>query len=212
MMDRDKGEMVGFDMDLLHEVAERAGFDYDLKLLDFPGIIPALQSGSADIAIAGIYITAVRDKVVDFSDPYYHSGLKLMVAADSPIESLNDLAGKSVATKTGSTSAKYLNDEAPDDAEIVPFPTSSAMYLALKQGAVDAVLYDLPNISYFVKTGGEGQVKLVGPLYEGADNGLAFPENSPWVDKVNTALASMKADGTYDELYKKWFGEMPPSE
>ena len=76
MMDQDSGKMVGFDMSILREVAKRAGFDYNLKTMDFNGIIPALQTGNADIALAGITITDKREKIVDFSDPYYDSGLQ----------------------------------------------------------------------------------------------------------------------------------------
>ena len=208
MRDDESGEMVGFDMDLLKEIAERAGFEYDLKLLDFPGIIPALQTGSADIAIAGIYITDERSKIVDFSDPYYHSGMKLLVRSDSDIESLEDLDGKKVSTKIGSTSYEYLERNVGDRAEIAPYPSTETMYMALTGGAVDAVLYDMPNLSFFASRSG-ADVRIVGPLYEGADNGMAFPKNSEWVAKVNDALASMKADGTYDQIYKKWFGELP---
>src|SRR5699024_5724087 len=73
MLDQESGEMVGFDMDILAEVAKRAGFDYNLKTMSFSGIIPALQTGSADVAIAGMSITDARDEVVDFTTPYYHS-------------------------------------------------------------------------------------------------------------------------------------------
>lgn len=82
MMDRDSGEMVGFDMDILREVAKRAGFDYRLQTMSFNGIIPALQTGSVDVAIAGITITEKRERIVDFSAPYYDSGLRLLVPAD----------------------------------------------------------------------------------------------------------------------------------
>ncbi|MDX1607408.1 MAG: transporter substrate-binding domain-containing protein, partial [Candidatus Competibacterales bacterium] len=78
MMDQETGEMIGFDMDILSEVAKRAGFDYQLQTMDFNGIIPALQTGNVDIAIAGITITEEREKIVDFSDPYYDSGLRLL--------------------------------------------------------------------------------------------------------------------------------------
>lgn len=213
MRDQETGEMIGFDMDILAEVAERAGFDYDLETMDFQGIIPALQTGNKEIAIAGITITEEREEVVDFSDPYYDSGLRLLVkAGDDSIQTVDDLAGKSVGTKTGSTSHDYLRNELGDDVNIEPYPGSSDMYQALLGNAVDAVLYDAPNVGYFAQTRGEGEVKTVGPLYEGQQYGLALLEGSEWVDDVNEALASMKEDGTYDEIYKKWFGSLPDDE
>jgi len=214
MRDRETGEMVGFDMDILAEVAERAGFEYELETMDFQGIIPALQTGNKDIAIAGITITEEREQVVDFSDPYYDSGLRLLVPANNDdIDTVEDLSGHSVGTKTGSTSHNFLRKRLEaEDVTIEPYPGSSDMYQALLGGAVDAVLYDAPNVGYFAQTRGDGRVKTVGPLYEGQQYGIALLEGSEWLEPVNEALAAMKADGTYDEIYEKWFGEAPDSD
>jgi glutamine transport system substrate-binding protein len=210
MLDQETGEMVGFDMDILAEVAKRAGFDYNLRTMDFNGIIPALQARNADIALAGITITDEREKIVDFSDPYYDSGLRLLVGANNDsITEVSDLEGKTIGTKIGSTSANYLEENLGDKATITPYPGSADMYMALLAGSVDAVFYDAPNVGYFSKTQGEGRAKVVGPLYEGQQYGIALAEGSEWLDEVNAALASMKEDGTYDEIYTKWFGEAP---
>ncbi|HKJ95836.1 MAG TPA: transporter substrate-binding domain-containing protein [Gammaproteobacteria bacterium] len=212
MMDQDSGKMVGFDMDILSEVAKRAGFDYKLRTMDFNGIIPALQTGNADVAIAGITITDKREKIVDFTDPYYDSGLRILVPANSDVKTLDDLKGMKIGTKIGSTSYDYLQKKFGDSADITPYPGSSDMYLALNSGSVDAVFYDAPNVSYFAKTKGKGRVKTVGPLYEGQKYGIAFKDGSKWVEPANKALASMKDDGTYADIYKKWFGELPPKQ
>ncbi|SDY81363.1 transporter substrate-binding domain-containing protein [Citreimonas salinaria] len=207
MMDPETGEMTGFDMELIRELADRAGFEVDINTMDFNGIIPAVQTGNVDIAIAGITITDERDQVVDFSDPYYDSGLQILVAAgNDEIETIEDLEGMTIGTKVGSTSFDYLTERFGDDATITPYPGSSDMYLALMGGNVDAVFYDAPNVAYFAKTRGEGRVKVVGPLYEGQQYGIAFPEGSDLVAPVNEALAAMREDGTYDEIYSNWFG------
>jgi len=211
MMDQETGEMVGFDMDILAEVAERAGFDYELTTMDFNGIIPALQTGNAHVAIAGITITEEREKIVDFTDPYYDSGLRILKRSDDDgIEDLEDLAGKKIGTKIGSTSYDFLQNQFGDGADITPYPGSADMYMALMSGSVDAVFYDAPNVGYFAKTKGGDRVTTTGPLYEGQQYGLAFVEGSEWVDDANAALAAMKEDGTYAEIYEKWFGEAPP--
>lgn len=210
MMDEKTGEMVGFDMDIISEVAERAGFEYDLNTMDFNGIIPALQTGNVDIAIAGITITDEREEIVDFSDPYYDSGLRILVRADNDsVESIEDLEGLEVGTKIGSTSYDFLTSELEDNDGVTPYPGSSDMYMALMSRSIDAVFYDAPNVGYFAQTKGEGRVKTVGRLYEGQQYGIALKQGSEWVDKVNEALASMKEDGSYDEIYEKWFGELP---
>lgn len=210
MMDTETGKMIGFDMEIIREVADRAGFEIDLNTMDFNGIIPALQTGNVDIAIAGITITDEREEIVDFSDPYYDSGLRLLVReSNDDIKEFDDLEGKKIGTKIGSTSYDYLVKNLEADDGVTPYPGSSDMYMALMSQAVDAVFYDAPNVGYFARTKGEGKVKTVGPLYEGQQYGIALIEGSKWVDEVNTALAAMKEDGTYKTIYEKWFGPMP---
>ncbi len=209
MMDQETGEMIGFDMEIIAEVAKRAGFEYDLQTMDFNGIIPALQTGNVDIAIAGITITEEREQIVDFSDPYYDSGLRILVREGSDMKELSDLEGKKIGTKIGSTSYDFLMANLEADDGVTPYPGSSDMYMALMSQAIDAVFYDAPNVGYFARTKGEGKVTTVGPLYEGQQYGIALVEGSEWVDEVNAALASMKEDGTYKSIYEKWFGPMP---
>ncbi|MFU1518585.1 transporter substrate-binding domain-containing protein [Vreelandella alkaliphila] len=213
MMDPETGEMIGFDMDIINAVAERAGFDVNLTTMEFSGIIPAVQTGSQEIALAGITITDERAEVVDFSAPYYDSGLQIIVRADNEeVSSLEDLAGLTIATKIGSTSYDFLQQELGEDADITPYPGTADMYMALLGRNVDAVLYDAPNVAYFSQTRGEGRTKVVGPLYEGQQYGIVFHKGSEWVEPTNEALASMREDGTYDEIYTKWFGEAPSAE
>ncbi|ONF43105.1 amino acid ABC transporter substrate-binding protein [Marinobacter lutaoensis] len=209
MMDQKSGEMIGFDMEIIAEVAKRAGFDYELQTMDFNGIIPALQTGNVDIAIAGITITEEREKIVDFSDPYYDSGLRILVRKGSDVDEFSDLEGMKIGTKIGSTSYDYLMANLENDDGVTPYPGSSDMYMALMSRAVDAVFYDAPNVGYFARTKGQGKVMTVGPLYEGQQYGIALVDGSEWVDDVNQALAAMKEDGTYKAIYEKWFGPMP---
>src|SRR5699024_9906348 len=213
VIDQETGEMTGFDMDILAEVADRAGFDYELNTMAFKGIIPALQTGSADAAIAATTITDTRAEVVDFTIPYYQSGLRIMVRSDNDtIEDMDDLEGLSISTKIGSTSYDYLTDKFGDDADIKPYDTTAQMYMALLSGNVEASVYDAPNVSYYVKTKSEGRAKTVGPLYEAQPYGIVFTQGSEWVEPANEALQSMKDDGTYAEIYKKWFGKLPPED
>jgi glutamine transport system substrate-binding protein len=210
MMDQESGEMIGFDMEIIREVADRAGFDINLNTMDFNGIIPALQTGSVDIAIAGITITDKRSKIVDFSDPYYDSGLRILVRnSENDVQEFDDLEGMKIGTKIGSTSYDYLTKNLDDNDGVTPYPGSSDMYMALMSGAVDAVFYDSPNVGYFARTKGEGKVKTVGPLYEGQQYGIAFRKGSKWVEKANHALKEMREDGTYKSIYEQWFGPLP---
>lgn len=210
MMDQETGEMIGFDMEIIREVADRAGFDINLTTMDFNGIIPALQTGNVDIAIAGITITDERGKIVDFSDPYYDSGLRILVRQDNDeVTEISDLEGLKVGSKIGSTSYDFLMKNLDQNDGVTPYPGSSDMYMALMSRSVDAVFYDAPNVGYFASTKGEGRVKTVGELYEGQQYGIALKKGSEWVDEVNEALSAMKEDGTYKTIYEKWFGPMP---
>lgn len=213
MMDPETGEMIGFDMDIINEIADRAGFEVNLTTMEFAGIIPAVQTGSQEIAIAGVTITEERAEIVNFSDPYYDSGLQIIVRADNDdVETIDDLVGLSIATRIGSTSYDFLQEELGDSADITPYPGNSDMYMALLGRNVDAAFYDAPNVSYFAQTRGEGRTKVVGPLYEGQQYGIVFNRNSEWLEPANEALAAMHEDGTYDDIYTQWFGESPDGE
>ncbi|HBB1252647.1 TPA: transporter substrate-binding domain-containing protein, partial [Escherichia coli] len=99
---------VGFDVDLWAAIAKELKLDYELKPMDFSGIIPALQTKNVDLALAGITITDERKKAIDFSDGYYKSGLLVMVKANNnDVKSVKDLDGKVVAVKSGTGSVDY---------------------------------------------------------------------------------------------------------
>jgi glutamine transport system substrate-binding protein len=213
MLDSETGEMIGFDMEIINEVAERAGFEVNLTTMQFAGIIPAVQTGNQEIAIAGVTITEERAEIVDYSDPYYDSGLRIIVrAGNDNVETIEDLEGLSIATRIGSTSYDFLQENLGDSADITPYPGNSDMYMALLGRNVDAAFYDAPNVSYFARTRGEGRTKVVGPLYAGQQYGIVFNKGSEWVEPTNEALAAMREDGTYAEIYEKWFGEAPSEE
>ena len=99
---------MGFDVDLWAAIAKELKLDYELKPMDFSGIIPALQTKNVDLALAGITITDERKKAIDFSDGYYKSGLLVMVKANNnDVKSVKDLDGKVVAVKSGTGSVDY---------------------------------------------------------------------------------------------------------
>ena len=204
-LDPETGEYVGFDMDLIDAIAKEIGFEYELKPMDYAGITPALQTGNLDIAIAGITITPERAETVDLSDPYYDAGTAIMVREDSDIQTKEDLAGKVVATKTGTSSYDYVK-EMDEIKEVVPFPNIDQAYMELQKGTADAVVFDLPSLIYYVKTNPQAGMRVLDDLLEGQTFGIALPKGSPLTNEVNMALAKLKEDGTYDEIFNKWFG------
>ena len=201
-------EYVGFDIDLWKEIAKDLKIDYKLQPMDFSGILPALQTHNVDVALAGITIKDERKKVIDFSDGYYDSGFTLMVPVDSTIKGPDDLKGKTLAVKTGTSSFDYAKANFKDT-DLRAFPNIDNAYLELATGRVDAAMHDTPNVLYYIHTAGKSRVKAVGPQMMAQQYGIAFPKGSPLVAKVNAEIAKIKADGRYAAIYKKWFGVEP---
>ena len=199
---------VGFDIDMWDAIAKDLGVEFELRPMDFAGIIPALQTGQVDVALAGITITDERKQAIDFSDGYYDSGNLLMVATDSPIQSLDDLAGKTIAVKTG-TAASDWAEQNLKDTTLRKFPNIDNAYLELRTGNVDGAFHDTPNILYYINTAGNGQVRSAGDQVMAQQYGIAFPKGSELVARVNDILAKMREDGRYDAIYEKWFGTKP---
>ncbi|MFD1849824.1 glutamine ABC transporter substrate-binding protein [Oceanobacillus bengalensis] len=204
------GELVGFDIELIKAIAEEAGFEItngEIETTNFDGIIPGLQTGQFEIAIAGISITEERAQVIDYSDPYYESGLAIGVQSDNEeINGLEDLEGKTIATRLGSTSSAFIKENI-EGAEPNEYEQLDQAYLAVENGSADAILYDAPNVKYYIATTGAGKLKVVGDLYQAEDYGIAITKgNEELVEAINDALATLRENGTYDEIYNKWFG------
>jgi len=201
---------VGFDVDLWDAIAKELKLDYTLKPMDFSGIIPALQTRNVDLALAGITITEERKKAIEFSDGYYKSGLQVMVRNnENDIKGIRDLNGKVVAVKSGTGSVEYAKANIKSK-NLRQFPNIDSAYMELGTNRADAVLHDTPNILYFIHTAGKGRFKAVGDSIEAQQYGIAFPKGSDDLrEKVNGALKTLKENGTYNTLYKKWFGTEP---
>ena len=201
------GVYVGFDIELWDAAAKIMGVKYKLQPMDFNGLIPALQTHNLDAALAGITIKDERKKVVDFSQPYYESGLSVLVRADSKIMSSDQLDGKKVATKQATSSVDYLKAHAPK-AEVSSFPNIDNAFLELQAGRVEAVVFDTPVVAYYAASAGKGTTKVLAPpLISGEFYGFAFSKGSDLTAKFDAALKTMKENGQYKTIYEKWFGK-----
>ncbi len=207
-----KGGPRGFDIDLMNEIGKRAGFEVEYENVPFDSILRGLDTDLFDAAISAMTITKEREQQIDFSDPYFNADQALLVASDSEVQSLDDLADAPVGVQAGSTGqieAEALLD-GEQIGEIVPYRTIGVAFVALEDEKVEGVIYDLSAAhGKIVESGGE--IRFVEPISTGEQYGIAFPKDSPLVDPVNQALAEIKDDGTYEKLYKKWLG-MPPEE
>lgn len=204
------GEYTGIDIDLINAIAEDQGFDIEFNPMDFGGIIPALQAGQLDIAIAGMSITDERKEVVDFSDPYFDAGLTLVVQADnSEITSLEDLEGKTVAVKSGTTGAQFARDNEEEFGyEITQFEDSPAMFQEVSNGNADVLLEDYPVIAYAIAESGL-DLKTTGERLTGDQYGIAVlkGENAEVLEKINAGLQALRDSGEYDEILNKYISE-----
>lgn len=200
-------EFTGFDIDLIRAIGKQMGYKVEVQNMGFDALIPALNSGNIDVAIAGMSITEERKKVVAFSDPYYTSGLIIMVDKNNnDIKSIEDLEGKRIACQIGTTGEKKSRSVA--GATVTAFNTQSEASMELKNGGADAVINDAPVVDYYLQQGGAEVAKTVGEKMEAEDYGIAVKkENAELVAGINKAMAELKANGEFDKIYKKWFGE-----
>ncbi len=208
--DEKSKEFTGFDMDLIRAVAKEMGYKKcTIKNMGFDALIPALTAGNIDVAIAGMTITDARKEKVNFSQPYYKSGLALAVAKDNKdINSIDDLKVKNMAVQLGTTGASRA--EKITGVKISTFNTSDLACMELKNKNVDAVISDLPVLQYFLQKGGSSYAKIVGkPLTDEAYGIAVAKKNTKLVKEIDAALDSLKKKGEYQKLYTKWFGKMP---
>ncbi|MFV0513692.1 MAG: transporter substrate-binding domain-containing protein [Jhaorihella sp.] len=309
------GSDTGFSMDLLAALADKLGWEYRISRVEiFADMLRAVADGDADLAIANISITAARETEMDFSQPIFESGLRIMVPGDqasSPalwralmsrdllaaiaiafvvltgggmamwyferraqpyfdrparqalfpsfwwalnlvvnggfeervprtpfgrlfgvflvisslfvvslfvarittvmtvdaingsVNSVSDLYGKRVGTIEGSTAAGFL-----DRREItwLGYAGLDGLIEGFETGALDAVVFDAPILSYYATHEGRSTAEMVGPIFLRENYGIVFPTGSPLVEDVNQALLALREDGTYEAIYRRWFG------
>jgi polar amino acid transport system substrate-binding protein len=131
------------------------------------------------------------------------------VREDSDIETLAELDGMRIGVQSGTTGEEYTRNNLPEGATVVPFENILQAMQALQAGEVDGVVNDLP-ISADIVLDETRELKIVEELSTDEQYGFAFNQENPGLrDAVNAALAEIKADGTYDDIYRKWFGETP---
>ncbi len=310
------GNYSGFSIDLIKELAERNNYQVEFTYNTvFKDMLKSVETGEVDLAIANISITEQREKVMDFSQPIYNSGLRVLVQSDKinknifkviwesgillflagallvlllvahlvwffergkkmkhnyfrddyfggiwdafwwafiiatmggfeneqpkhyigralalfwvltslffvstltakittsltlselsgDIESYKDLSRFKVGAPEGTTISEFLDNE---DINYIPFEDFSKALTALESREVEAVVGDAAVVERYIKNHDNKNIKLVGPLFAKDDIGIAFSENSPYFENINSALIKMKRDGSYDQLVKKHF-------
>lgn len=204
------GQPVGFDIDLMNEIGRRANLQVEYQNVTFDGIIPGLGSNLYDASISAMTITEERAQQVDFSDPYFDADQSLMVKSGSDIQSTEDLSEATVGVQIGTTGAMETQALADDGnvANVRTFDTIEDAFTALENSQVDAVINDFPVSADKAQTS-NGSLEVVQTIPTGEQYGIAFPKDSELTGQVNEALQEIKDDGTYADIYEKWFGQEP---
>ncbi|WP_294066008.1 basic amino acid ABC transporter substrate-binding protein [uncultured Fusobacterium sp.] len=199
----DKGEVTGFDIELVNELGKV--MDADVKVLDmsFDGLLPALQMKKVDLVIAGMTATEERKKTVSFTQPYYTASQVIIVKeGNNSIKSFDDLKGKKVAVMLGFTGDTIVSEI--EGVNVERFNAAYAGIMALQADKVEAVVLDSEPAKNYVKQN-PGLV-LAEADAEQEEYAIALRKNDKaLLEKVEKALAEVKANGTYDALIKKYF-------
>ncbi|WHX44731.1 transporter substrate-binding domain-containing protein [Bacillus pumilus] len=200
------GNYEGIDVDLINAIAKDQDFKVKLEAMDFSGIIPAMQAGQLDVGMGGMSITDERKKKVDFSDPYFDAGLTVVVKKDSSIKLIDDLKGKKLAVKNGTTGAKFASDNADKYGyEVVQFNDSPSMFQEVSNGNADALIEDYPVITYAIAQQ-DLKLKTVGDRLNGDQYGISVMKgkNQDLLKKINKGLENLKKNGEYDKIIDKY--------
>jgi polar amino acid transport system substrate-binding protein len=202
------GEWVGFDVDLAHAMAAQMGLEPELVVVDETTRISFLQEDKIDLAVASMNHTRSRDEAVDFSLTYFWDRQTFLVR-DGEIGSLEGLFGRTVAMNAGSSAIPgwetYVAAQGGEPSEIVEFSDKQAAMQALRDGAVDGYAEDGITLAAFAV--GDDRLLLLSEGFNPVQFGFGVPEgDSEWRDTVNFALQDLWLDGTYHQLYDRWFG------
>ena len=209
-------EMDGFDADIAKEIAKGLDVDIEFVSQEFSGMIAGLQTGKFDMVASQMTITDDRKKEMLFSDPYITNQVKVIVKDDNTeITSVEDFVGKDIGVGLGTNDETYLRNELMPEVGEFNIRTYDDVITSLKDldsGRIDATINNMYALKPIIEANGL-KIKAVGEPIKSDQAGIAVQlGNEPFIEEVNTILADIKADGTYDEIFMKWFGEAPPKD
>jgi len=208
----EKGEIVGFDIDVLKAVAANAGIEVKFVNTPWEGIFNALGQGDRDMIVSAVTITDERKQTMDFSDPYFDAQQLIAIKENSKITKFADLKKLKVGVQTGTTGdeavTKLLGKASTN---IKRFESTPLALKELESGGVDAVVADNGVVIHYVANNPGGKFKTVSDKdFVPEQYGIALKKgNSELQAKLNKGLAGIKADGSYDKIYAQYFGAPP---
>ena len=205
----EKGEIVGFDIDVVKAIAQKAGIEVKFVNTPWEGIFNALLQGDRDLLVSSVTITDERKQTMDFSAPYFDARQLIAVKADSKVSRFDDLVKLKVGVQTGTTGDEAVTKlQGKTSANIKRFESTPLALKELEAGGVDAVVADNGVVIHYVANNAGVKFKTVSDTSFAAEQyGLPVRKgNTELLAKLNKGLADIKADGSYDKIYAQYFG------
>jgi ABC-type amino acid transport substrate-binding protein len=194
--------IVGIDVEIAQALAKKLGKELVIEDMEFNSIIGAVQTGKADIGLAGMTVTEDRLVSVNFSIPYTTASQVIIVREGSDIAGPDDLADKSVGVQESTTGDIYVTDEMPD-ADVQRYSKGVEAVQALIQGKVDAVVIDNEPAKVFVQQ--NPGLQILPEAYTVEEYAIAISKkNEDLLNKINKALKELSDDGTLQSIISKY--------
>ena len=212
----ESGEVLGFSKDVLEAIGAKEGLQFKFVNTPWEGIFATLGKGDADVVSSSVTITDERKQSMDFSDPYFEATQMIVTGTKgSDVKSFADLAKRRVSVQNGTTGDLVMQKlQGKDSTNIKRFDQMPLAMKELLNGGVEAVVGDNGVIQNFVNNNPDVKLRtLVDDGFEKEFYGFAIRKgrDDDLLAKLNAGLAAIKADGTYDRIYAKWFNEVPSS-
>jgi polar amino acid transport system substrate-binding protein len=205
----EKGEIIGFSVDLMNAIAARGGFQIKMVNTPWEGIFNALNQGDRDLLISSLTITEERKQTMDFSTPYFDAHQLMAVPQKSKVAKFDDLKKLKVGVQTGTTGDEVVSKLlGKTNTNVKRFESTPLALAELDSGGVDAVVADNGVIINYVTNNVGAKFRTVNdPAFAPEQYGIAVKKgNAELLAKINQGLETAKADGTYKTIYDKYFG------
>ncbi|MES2958710.1 MAG: basic amino acid ABC transporter substrate-binding protein [Pseudomonadota bacterium] len=208
----EKGEIVGFDIDVVKAAAAKAGVEVKFVNTPWEGIFNALIQGDRDMVVSSVTITDERKQTMDFSAPYFDAVQLIAVKENSKIAKFDDLKKLKVGVQTGTTGDEAVTKlQGKTSTSVKRFESTPLALKELESGGVDAVVADNGVVIHYVANNSGSKFKTVSDKsFAPEQYGIAFKKgNTELLGKMDKGLADIKADGTYAKIFAQYFGAAP---
>ena len=208
----EKGEIVGFDIDVVKAVAKNAGIEVKFLNTPWEGIFNSVAQGDRDFLVSAITITPERKQTLDFSEPYFDAQQLIAVRNDSKITKFEDLKNLKVGVQNGTTGDEVITKlQGKNTPNVKRFESTPLALKEMESGGVDAVVADNGVVVHYVNNNPDSKFKtLTDSSFASEQYGIAVKKgNAELLAIINKGVAGIKADGTYNQIYTQYFGSAP---